>query len=309
MRVFTITTTLVSLLAAGSLAQQEGLHLPEVVNGAVGPFEGHCDGYGNPGASGLGYISVLKLEIGMVEADMDEVLEDIVSYDRAEASGTYVGQINMLQASSFNGINGAVWGYHLVRADQIADGSLTPLFTIQRKDGVKVPIYSLDPLLDAGRRLLGTAEHRRFPLLPGAHVICAVKSKTVRGPDSVWCAAALAIAEDRQRDSNLFIEDVGSSIPAETPEDRTRFTDDLMHKIALSIVRCGEDSGVSYREIFMGCKAAWVPEGQVGCAITCAPYLVLARQAIPKDQAPAALLDMTVSQWEKALELPPLPEE
>jgi len=44
----------------------EGLTIEGVVNGAVGPFDSYCDGYGNPGASGLGYISVLTLEIGTV---------------------------------------------------------------------------------------------------------------------------------------------------------------------------------------------------------------------------------------------------
>ena len=34
----------------------------DVVNGAVGPFDDYCDGYGNPGSSGTGYVSVLKLE-------------------------------------------------------------------------------------------------------------------------------------------------------------------------------------------------------------------------------------------------------
>jgi len=86
------------------------LTLEEVVNGAVGPFDSYCDGYGNAGTSGLGYLSVLKLETGKVRMDMDKVLEGIVSYDRAESSGTYVGQINMIAASSFNGINGAPYG-------------------------------------------------------------------------------------------------------------------------------------------------------------------------------------------------------
>ncbi|MBA7712407.1 Histidine decarboxylase proenzyme [subsurface metagenome] len=106
-----------------------------VVNGAVGPFDSYCDGYGNPGATGLGYISVLTLETGTVASDMDEVLEEIVSYDRAEARGTYIGQINMITASSFNGMNGAVWGYHIVKADSIANNTLKPLFMKKRSDG------------------------------------------------------------------------------------------------------------------------------------------------------------------------------
>ncbi len=276
------------------------LSLEEVVNGAVGPFDDHCDGYGNAGSSGLGYISVLKLETGKVLMDMDNVLEGIVSYDRAEASGTYVGQINMIAASSFCGLNGAVWGYHLARADSIADGSLKPLFMKTRSDGVEIPVYSVDPLLNAGSRLFGTSEERRFPLLPGAHVICAVKSNTIKGPNSVWCAIALAIAEDRGRDSNLFIEDCGDSIPAESEEARVAYLDRLMENIAVSIIRCGDDSNVKYKEIFVGYKTEWVPKGHVGCALTCAPYAVLAKKAVPPGGPPAAMISMTVSDWEKA---------
>jgi histidine decarboxylase len=132
------------------------LTLEEVVNGAVGPFDEYADGYGNVGSSRLGYISVPKLETGVVAADMDEVLEGIVSYDRAETNGAYVGQINMVAASSFNGLNGAVWGYHLAKDEKIADGSIKPLFMRKRSDGKEIPVYSVDPLLDAGKRLFGT---------------------------------------------------------------------------------------------------------------------------------------------------------
>ena len=274
--------------------------LENIINGAVGPFDNYCDGYGNVGAGGIGYISVLKLETGIVKADMDEVLEGIVSYDRAETNGAYVGQINMVAASSFNGLNGAVWGYHLAKEESIADGSIKPLFIKKRSDGVEIPVYSVDPLLNAGQRLLGTQKERRFPLLPGAHVNCAVKSKTVVGPASVWCAIALAIAEDREKDSNLFIEDANVGIPDESEEARTAFLNGLMEKIATSIVRCGDDSNVKYKEIFVGYKTQWVPEGYVGCSLTCAPYLVFAKNAIPSS-GPASIMSMTISDWEKQM--------
>jgi histidine decarboxylase len=276
------------------------MSLAEVVNGAVGPFDDYCDGYGNAGSSGLGYISVLKLETGIVLMDMDTLLEGIVSYDRAESTGTYVGQINMIAASSFTGLNGAAWGYHLAKADSIADGSLQPLFTMERRDGAEIPVYSVEPLLDAGRRLFGTNEERRFPLLPGAHVRCAVKSNTVKGPTSVWCAIALAIAEDREKDSNLFIEDCGDSIPSDSDEERVAYLDQLMENIATSVIRCGDDSNVKYKEVFVGYKTEWVPEGYVGCALTCAPYAVLARKAVPDGKTADAMLEMTISQWEEA---------
>jgi histidine decarboxylase len=30
------------------------------IDGAIGPFDDYCSGYGNPGSSGVGYVSVLK---------------------------------------------------------------------------------------------------------------------------------------------------------------------------------------------------------------------------------------------------------
>jgi histidine decarboxylase len=75
-----------------------------------------------------------------------------------------------------------------------------------------------------------------------------------------------------------------------------------MEKIATSIVRCGDDSNVKYKEIFLGFRHQWVPEGHVGCALTCAPYIVMAKKAIPKS-GPASMLKMTISDWEKAMGL------
>lgn len=279
------------------------LTLDQVVNGAVGPFDEYCDGYGNPGTSGVGYISVLTLSTGKVLKKMDHVLEGIVSYDRAEANDAYVGQINMIAASSFNGVNGAVWGYHLAKDEEIAGGTLKPMMHKKRHDGVDIPIYPVTPLLKAGERLLGTCDQRRFPIIPGGHVVCAVKDLTVPGPTSVWCAIALAIAEDRQRDSNLFIEDVGQGIPAESEMERVAYLDKLMENVAESVILCGEDQKVKYKEIFIGYKTEWIPEGYVGCSLTCAPYVVLAKNAVPPGQEPSDMLDMTISGWEKTVGL------
>ena len=269
----------------------------DVINGAIGPFEDYCDGYGNPGSSGLGYVCVLKLSTGTVAKKMDTVLEDIVSYDRAEKNDAYAGQINMLTASSFCGLNGTVWGYDVARHDGLVDGSVRALMRRQRHDGAEIPVYPVEPLLEAGEKLFGTEELRRFPLLPGAHVICATKDVTAKGPTAVWSAIALAIAEDREHDSNLFIEDVGQDLAGETDADRESILQARMEHIVDSVVLCGEDQGVKYKEIFIGFKTEWVPEGYVGCALTCAPYLVLAKKAVPSP--PVQLLDMSLSQWER----------
>ncbi len=273
--------------------------LKTIVDGAIGPFDNYCDGYGNSGTSGLGYVSVLTLSTGKVLKKMDHVLEGIVSYDRAEANDAYIGQINMIAASSFCGLNGAVWGYHLAKAEEIAGNSMKPLMMKKRHDGADFPVWSVEPLLNAGERLFGTNDARRFPILPGAHVICATKECTVPGPTSVWSAIALAIAEDRTKGSNLFIEDVGHGIPAKSEAERTAYLESLMEHVVDSVLRCGEDQDVKYKEMFVGFKTEWVPEGYVGCALVCAPYVVLAKNASPAGEAPSTMLDMTIADWEK----------
>ncbi len=275
--------------------------LSKVVNGAIGPFEKYCDGYGNPGASGLGYICAMTLDIGVVKQDMDTVLNGIVSYDRAETQGAYIGQINMLVASSFCGLNGALWGYDLARAEEIASGKAAVLFEVDRHDRKKIPVYSAEPLIDAAARLFGTNQKRRFPLLPGSHVICAEKEYTSQGPKYIWSAIAISIAEDRTVDSCLFIEDAGE-VAVKDADDLAKFGDELQHKIAKCAVRCGEDNNALYKEIWISYRIKWIPEGEVGCALVAAPYLVLAKNAIP-DGKPEGLLKMTISDWEKKMSL------
>src|SRR5260370_14281758 len=97
------------------------MSLPDVVNGAVGSSDRYCMGHLNPGASGLGYISTLKLSTGNVSMKgLDAGTEGIVSYDRCEKNDAYIGQINILTASSFCGVHRARRGYHLTQTDEIA---------------------------------------------------------------------------------------------------------------------------------------------------------------------------------------------
>ena len=275
------------------------MDLKDVVNGAVGAFNNNCAGYLNPGASGNGYIATLKLSLGEVKADMDKGLEGIVSYDRCEANDAYIGQINMLTASSFCGFNGAVWGYHLAKAQSIADGSIKPITVKKQYNGADVLVLPVDPLLDATYRLFGKEDQRRFNPLPGAMVVCANKSANSDGKNAgpIWCSIALAIIDDRAQGANLFIEDCDFSEPPA----------DYENKMIDSILECGANQGVKYTTIFMGMKKLQAKAGSVACALTCAPYVTLARNAIPKGRDPEDLLDMTISQWEQELNLQPLP--
>lgn len=328
-----------------------GITLEQVIDGAIGPFASYCMGYMNPGASGNGYIATMKLSVDKVGVDgLDPGTEGIVSYDRCEKDDAYIGQINMGTASSFCGVNGALWGYHLAVADVNPGNGLQPMFTYPGPDYPPdeklpaqgpVPVYPVGPLLDAAVRLFGRVDKtgsgetdlRRFPPMPGAHVICANKDASQLGPGYIWSAIAIAIASDRTQAANLFIEDanfIGPSqgvLPANprgsnrrsvknregtlgtlpTPQQVEQMLMGYLQSIAKSMILCGQDQDVTYTEIHAGAKYIYVGPDEWGCALTCAPYVVLAGNAVAGINPPSALEGATITEWENALGLPPLP--
>jgi histidine decarboxylase len=316
---------------------QTVMSLAEVVDGAVGAFEPYCMGYMNPGASGDGYISTMKLSVDKVSVKgLDVGAAGIVSYDRCEKDDAYIGQINMGTASSFCGVNGALWGFHVTKADSIADGTLKPMFTYpgplyppsdELPGQEPVPVYPVAPLLDATERLFGRMDKsgdgeqdlRRFPPMPGAHVICANKDASDLGPGYFWAAIAIAIAEDRDTQANLFIEDAdkikaqqvtGEDGNAEWQPSPAQVKGKLhqhLRNVTKSMILCGQDQDVVYTAIYAGVKFIFVGKDEWGCALTCAPYVTLARDAVPNGQPASAMLDMTVDEWEKSVDVPPLP--
>ena len=277
---------------------------------AVGPFDAFCDGYGRPGALGLGYVCVLKVSAATVEKSDDALLDGIVALDRAEAAQAYLGQINMETASSFCGIAGHVWGHDLARAEAIAEGRQAPLFSVAQHDGSELPIHDGQPLLDAGRALFGTAQSKRFPLAPGAHVICANRSVTAyrpgRGPPDpergqaygVWCYLALSIARDRKLAADLFMEDAGLWLEGDREADLRAWLDGHRRRVAESIVACGRGQGLLFERTYICQAHALIPPGHLGIALAVAPYLVLARKAVP-DGDFDRLAEITLAEWER----------
>ncbi|WP_256996531.1 histidine decarboxylase, pyruvoyl type [Methylococcus capsulatus] len=281
------------------------LSLPEVVKGAVGPFPAHSDGYGNPGASGLGYITLITLHTGQTRRELaitgqtGEGLDGTLAFDRAEANGAYLGQINLIVASSFVGVNGAIWGYDVAKAAEIGERKL---FEIGEPKTGGIPVYPADPLLDAAARLLGTRDAPRFPLLPGAQVIAAHKEITAPGPATVWCGVAIAIAAHRATDASAIMELCGKhrGRSGRNPPGEHYFRL-IRRNLAKSVLRVGANQGVRYREIFVVVKHEFVPPGSIGHAMATAPYIVLANNAVPPG-GPEKLLEMGIYDWERTVQ-------
>lgn len=303
---FCLLAGLLMVLAASSVLAEQ------FDRTAVAPFDYYCDGYGMPGAQGLGYVSVLKVSTGTVKKSDDFLIDGIVAYDRAEANDAYVGQINMLTASSFNGVMGSIWGYDLAVSEKISSGRQKPLFTLTQYDGTPLPVYDAAPLIEAGEALFGTADDRHFPPAPGSHVICAHKDVTAYRPakgqpdaDSnqaygVWCYLCISLAKDRNAAASLFIEDAGLWTENDNKNDLKSFLDQHQRNVAASIIACGEDQSVVYERTYMAYAYVIMAPGEVGTALTVAPYVTLARKALPDGGFPA-LKKMSLHDWEKAM--------
>lgn len=301
-----------------------GFDLRRVVNGAVGNSPTNCMGYMNPGASGSGYVATMKLSVDSIPMDgLDPGTGSIVSYDWCEKDDAYIGEINMGTASSFCGINGALWGYDLAVAPQIKDHALEPLFTHPGPDYPPseplpsqgpLPVYPVAPLLDAAERLFGrmdvdgdsVTDLRRFPPLPGAHVICANKNASQMGPGFFWSIIGIAVAEDRARQASLFIENCGVDRASATPAQAKDALYGHIRAVAKSMVRCAGPEA-TYESAFIGGKFIDVKAGEWGCSLACAPYVVLAQDAVARLGEPYELVEMTIDEWEKGVGREPLP--
>jgi histidine decarboxylase len=290
-----------------------------VVAAAIGPYGEYCGGTVGSGARGLGYITGLKLAVGITAtASLDEGTSRITSGDRCRVAGAYIGQTNLLLATSYSGLDGAILGLDLLVDPLIAGGKLVPLFTQAQPDGPDIPVLPVQPLLQATRALLGTRDSRfaapmdrRFPPYPGLHLVAAYKSGAGYGPGWVWAVLAIAILEDRSAGANLFNEDGGMHGEANTSTAAVEgFLQHKLHCVSSSIVECGRNHGVRYSRIFLGAKALFIPSGYYGCAIACGPYLTLPTRSIPHNWSPADLCDVETPEWERALgvgDLPPSP--
>lgn len=260
-----------------------------IIHNCVGPYESRCASAGIvPGGS---YIAAPLIGFGLCANEAEHsspMLQSIVAFDRAESSTANLTQTNLIRVSSFCGVNGLLWGYDLARQPLRPHASLVDSVT---------DVYDLTPLCDATQALLGTVEKPRFPIAPGEHLICAYKSHTVRGPCRLYGAMAVAIAAERNRHADLFMEDHGV-LSHERGEDTQIQESKMLRHLLHSVEQVGENLRVEYSKVFVGLRSRWVPEGHVGCVLTAAPYLHLAQRAVP--QQPEALLDMTLDEWQAA---------
>jgi histidine decarboxylase len=294
----------------------------QVIDNAVGPYDDYAMGYGNPmgtsgESNGAGYIATMKVSVATVEmAGLDWGTQNIVSYDRCEAADADISQINMGTASSFCGLNGALWGLHLAKVPPPAGPFATTqdLFTSEEMAALTargvtpnvLRCYSGGPLLEATERLFGHVDpkERRNPPLPGSHIICANKSATVKGPAYAWAFIAIAVPDNPDKAAHLFIEDCDTIKPDKTtgrlpsPAEVRKMLLERRNSILKSIAMCGDNyKKVTYNTAYIAGKAIYAGPTQVACALACAPYVLLPRNAVKAVSKPHELAAMSIMDW------------
>lgn len=227
---------------------------------AVGGHTSHCTGFGF-GSAATSYVLGTLLSTAVRPTGLSHsgsmLLDEINAFDAAEVATAHMGEINMIQVSSFCGAHGLILGKDVLRPSQIPKP--LPLST-----ELGINVFDIRPCLEATQKLLGTLDKPNFIIEPGSHVPCAGKSITRVGPCELY--AGLAIGVDSKRRTALLMEDVGVITAAQNF---------LTTNLVRSVLAVGENQRVNFDEVYVGVRTQTVTEGRIGCALVAAPYVTL----------------------------------
>ena len=279
-----------------------------ILDGALSVYSKNCNGFGGGGNN---YILTPLLMVGKDKIRFGHqgsaILDEINAFDLAETESAYIGQLNLIQVSSFCGPQGLVWGYDIAQKDIAQTEPLLAGKQYKNFRDNDVQVYSAWPLIDSSIALFGSRDAKRFPIMPGSHVPAAYKSYTLCNlPPSeevchVYATIGLGVPKDRDTDAVLLMEDVGW-MPRHT--DRPDFSEQyqqLLNSMVLSVLQIGENQSVEYEKIYVASKEVAIEPLEVGCALVVAPYITLARNAIPAGGI-KQLSESDLAQWQTGLE-------
>jgi len=73
---------------------------------------------------------------------------------------------------------------------------------------------------------------------------------------------------------------------------------EIIESLAKSVIEVGINQKVRYKEIYVEVEIKRVPQNKYGCAFTAIPYILLARDAIPYQNA-EKLQDLSLYEWKE----------
>jgi histidine decarboxylase len=270
-------------------------NITHILQNAVSPFELYCSSCGMQPMDSYVTTPLITSSVTPIECSHSgsDLLDKIIAFDKAEGEFANITQTNMVTVSSFNGLNGVILGYDLLRQPLQRHGLI---------DERQYPrVYDAQPLFAVTQALYGTVREKHFPIAPGQHLLCAYKTFYHTGPSVIYGALALAIAEDRTQNADLYMEDHGTLAVGHNNQVGPDQQSAVIENLILSVERVSQNLGVRYEKIFIGSHYRSVKVGEVGCVITAAPYVHIARRAIPHND-PALLQRMTLNEWNEYAE-------
>jgi hypothetical protein len=282
------------------LASQARLGVAEA-GSMISPWPDYCGGAAAPmGAHVLTFVA----GAASVKGNSGEELDGITAFDEAERkAGT--GGINVSPVSSFCGTEdyARIWGLDFARHPDLDDPAKSRALFLMGH----TPVFSLEPLVQAGRTLLGPSDPAvgHFPVKPGAFVHCAQAKLEVPATAraaQVWAGIAIGIpmAEERAIRPCLMMEGTGHSGPGRSQFGRVKPGDDpRRHALARSVAAIGQRRGVAYEAILVGLVEEIAPADYTAGAWFAAKYLTLPEQAVPNGDT-NALASLALPEWEGA---------
>lgn len=119
----------------------------------------------------------------------------------------------------------------------------------------------------------------------------------------VWAYIAISITRNRNNSADLFIEDAGLWTQNTNTADLVSFLNSHREQVAWSITACGEDQRVLYDATYMSYAYCMMKPGEVGTALSVAPYITLAQNAVPSGGFDT-LNNMDLTQWQNSVNAP-----
>lgn len=271
----------------------------KVVSKAMGSNEQFC----TPSPSNT-HLTTVKLSVNTVPSkDTDTISEIILATNQCKCNDAYIGHVNIYPCACSYGQEEVIWGVDLAKSDDYEE-ILYMQETHKRKD---IPVISIKPLLRATERLFGQYNQQRFPILQGSDILASSRKIVAKGPTWVWALIGIGIPEDRNSGSCLLVEDASAHGDYNTPEgELIGYLEKMQKKITNGITLTAKSLDITLSRIHIGYKYTFAAPGELGCAIACAPFVHLPKNAIPQGAEAKDLLNLSISQWEQALNLPTL---
>lgn len=95
-----------------------------------------------------------------------------------------------------------------------------------------------------------------------------------------------------------IIEDAGVWAGNGSEADLRAWMEGHRQRVADSIVACGRGQGLLFERTYLCAAHTQIPPGHLGIALAVAPYLVLARRAVPGGDFDR-LAGLTLAEWER----------